>query len=160
MDLNKWDIRFFDVAVLVSSWSKDPGTRVGAVLVNDRRVLATGYNGFPSGIDDNPERYADREVKLAYTVHAEVNALLNAAKNGAKTEGSTLYATFHPCVNCAAAIIQGGIQRVVCPSVESAPERWRDSFGRARDLMIEAGIEILNDGVDNERREFPREELS
>lgn len=160
MDLNKWDVRFFDVAVLVSSWSKDPGTRVGAVLVNDRRVLATGYNGFPSGIDDNPERYADREVKLAYTVHAEVNALLNAAKNGARTEGSTLYATFHPCVNCAAAIIQGGIQRVVCPSVESAPERWRDSFGRARDLMIEAGIEILNDGVDNERREFPREELS
>jgi dCMP deaminase len=149
MDLSRWDVRFFEVAVLVSTWSKDPGTRVGAVLVSDRRVLATGYNGFPSGIDDNPERYADREVKLAYTVHAEVNALLNAAKNGAKTEGSTLYATFHPCVNCAAAIIQGGIQRVVCPSVESAPERWRDSFGRARDLMIEAGIEILNNGAEN-----------
>jgi len=149
MDLSKWDVRFFEVAVLVSSWSKDPGTRVGAVLVNDRRVLATGYNGFPSGIDDNPERYADREVKLAYTVHAEVNALLNAAKNGAKTEGSTLYATFHPCVNCAAAIIQGGIRRVVCPSVESAPERWRNSFVRARDLMVEAHIEILNNGADD-----------
>ena len=150
MDLNKWDIRFFDVAVLVSTWSKDPGTRVGAALVSDRRILATGYNGFPSGIDDNPERYADREVKLAYTVHAEVNALLNAAKNGAKTEGSTLYATFHPCVNCAAAIIQGGIQRVVCPPVEHAPDRWQKSFSRARDLMIEAGIEILNSGTNNE----------
>jgi dCMP deaminase len=135
------------MAVLVSSWSKDPGTRVGAALVGDRRILATGYNGFPSGIDDNPERYANREVKLAYTVHAEVNALLNAAKNGAKTEGSTLYATFHPCVNCAAAIIQGGIRRVVCPAVETAPERWRDSFSRARDLMSEAGIEIVNYGV-------------
>lgn len=135
------------MAVLVASWSKDPGTRVGAALVGDRRILATGYNGFPSGIDDNPERYRDREVKLAYTVHAEVNALLNAAKNGAKTEGSTLYATFHPCVNCAAAIIQGGIRRVVCPSVESAPERWRNSFNRARDLMLEAGIDIVNHGV-------------
>lgn len=152
MDLNKWDLRFFEMAVLVSSWSKDPGTRVGAALVGDKRILATGYNGFPSGIEDNPERYADREVKLAYTVHAEVNALLNAAKNGAKTEGSTLYATFHPCVNCAAAIIQGGIKRVVCPSVESAPERWRNSFGRARDLMLEAGIEIVNHGVDNDKR--------
>jgi dCMP deaminase len=147
VDLSKWDLRFFEMAVLVSSWSKDPGTRVGAALVGDRRILATGYNGFPSGIDDNPERYANREVKLAYTVHAEVNALLNAAKNGAKTEGSALYATFHPCVNCAAAIIQGGIRRVVCPAVETAPERWRDSFSRARDLMSEAGIEIVNYGV-------------
>lgn len=160
MDLNKWDLRFFEMAVLVSSWSKDPGTRVGAALVGDKRILATGYNGFPSGIEDNPERYADREVKLAYTVHAEVNALLNAAKNGAKTEGSTLYATFHPCVNCAAAIIQGGIKRVVCPSVESAPERWRNSFGRARDLMLEAGIEIVNHGVDYDQRGNSQQDLS
>lgn len=160
MDLNKWDLRFFEMAVLVSSWSKDPGTRVGAALVGDKRILATGYNGFPSGIEDNPERYADREVKLAYTVHAEVNALLNAAKNGAKTEGSTLYATFHPCVNCAAAIIQGGIKKVVCPSVKSAPERWRNSFERARDLMIEAGIEIVNHRVDYDQRGDFKSDLS
>ena len=160
MPLTEWDVRFFDVAVLVSSWSKDPGTTVGAVLVNDRKILATGYNGFPSGIADNPERYADREVKLAYTVHAEVNALLNAAKNGAKTEGSVLYATFHPCVNCAAAIIQGGIKRVVCPSVESAPERWHDSFYRARDLMLEAGVEITHHAkTDDERRGVPQQDV-
>jgi len=154
-----WDSRFMEMASLISAWSKDPGTKVGAVLVGDRNILATGYNGFPSGIDDNPERYADREVKLAYTVHAEVNALLNAAKNGAKTEGSTLYATFHPCVNCAAAIIQGGIRRVVCPSVESAPERWHDSFKRARDLMLEAGIEIHQHGAHDERRPIPQPDL-
>jgi dCMP deaminase len=151
MCLTAWDTRFMEMAVLVSSWSKDPGTKVGAVLVGERNILATGYNGFPSGIDDNPARYADREVKLAYTVHAEVNALLNAAKNGAKTEGSTLYATFHPCVNCAAAIIQGGIRRVVCPSVDSAPVRWHDSFNRARDLMMEAGVKIVNHGTDYDR---------
>lgn len=152
MRVTGWDLRFWEMASLVSTWSKDPGTKVGAVLVGGRNILATGYNGFPSGIADNPERYADREVKLAYTVHAEVNALLNAAKNGAKTEGSTLYATFHPCVNCAAAIIQGGIGRVVCPSVESAPERWHDSFYRARDLLLEAGVEITYNGADHERR--------
>jgi len=156
----KWDSRFMGVASQISTWSKDPGTKVGAVLVGDRNILATGYNGFPSGIDDNPGRYADREVKLAYTVHAEVNALLNAAKNGAKTEGSTLYATFHPCVNCAAAIIQGGITRVVCPSVESAPLRWRDSFNRARDLLLEAGVEIVNHGADYDRAPIPEPHMS
>lgn len=152
MSIGKWDLRFLEVAVLVSGWSKDPGTRVGAVLVNDTKILATGYNGFPSGIDDNPARYADREVKLAYTVHAEVNSLLNAAKNGARTEGAALYVTFHPCVNCAAAIIQGGIARVVCPPVEAAPERWHGSFNKARDLMLEAGVEIIHYGADDERR--------
>ena len=142
--MNKWDERFVKIAQEVASWSKDPGTKVGAVLVSDKRILATGYNGFPSGISDTFERYADREVKLAYTVHAEVNALLNAAKNGAKTEGSTLYTTFHPCVNCAASVIQGGIDRVVCPTVESAPERWHTNFQRAHDLLTEAGLTIVN----------------
>lgn len=142
--MNKWDERFVKIAQEVSSWSKDPGTKVGAVLVSNKRILATGYNGFPSGISDTFERYADREVKLAYTVHAEVNALLNAAKNGAKTEGSILYTTFHPCVNCAASVIQGGIDRVVCPAVESAPERWHANFKRARDLLTEAGLTIVN----------------
>lgn len=142
--MNKWDERFSRIAEEVASWSKDPGTKVGAVLVSDKRILATGYNGFPSGISDTLDRYLDREVKLAYTVHAEVNALLNAAKNGAKTEGATLYTTFHPCVNCAASVIQGGIVRVVCPTVESAPARWHSSFERARDLMIEAGLSITS----------------
>jgi len=140
---DKWDERFIRIAHEVATWSKDPGTRVGAVLVSEKRILATGYNGFPSGIEDNLERYLSREVKLAYTVHAEVNALLNAARNGAKTEGSTLYTTFHPCVNCAASVIQGGIAKVVCPTVESAPERWHDSFNRARDLLREAGVETV-----------------
>lgn len=140
---DKWDERFVRIAHEVATWSKDPGTNVGAVLVMDKRILATGYNGFPSGIEDNLERYLDREVKLAYTVHAEVNALLNAARNGARTEGSTLYTTFHPCVNCAASVIQGGISRVVCPTVESAPVRWHNSFNRARDLLVEAGVETV-----------------
>ena len=141
-DLSKWDGRFIRIADEVASWSKDPGTKVGAVLVLDRRIIATGYNGFPQGINDSFERYAEREVKLAYTVHAEVNAILNAAKNGATTNGSTLYVTFSPCVSCATSVVQAGVSTVVCPCVSTAPLRWRDSFQLGQDLMKEANVEI------------------
>ena len=141
-DLSKWDNRFIRIANEVASWSKDPGTKVGAVLVLDRRIIATGYNGFPQGINDSFERYAEREVKLAYTVHAEVNAILNSAKNGATTNGSTLYVTFSPCVSCATSVVQAGVSTVVCPCVSTAPERWRNSFQLGQDLMKEAKVEI------------------
>ena len=141
-DLNKWDKRFVRIAFDVATWSKDPGTKVGAVLVSDRRIIATGYNGFPQSIDDSLERYADREIKLAYTIHAEVNAILNAAKNGASTDSSTLYVTFPPCVSCSAAVIQAGITRVVRPDLSTAPERWRKSFHEGRNLLLEAGVRV------------------
>jgi dCMP deaminase len=141
--LDKWDHRFLRIAREVATWSKDPGTCVGAVLVKDKRIIATGYNGFPQGISDGIERYEDREVKLAYTVHAEVNAILNAARNGSKTNGSTLYVTFSPCVSCATGLIQAGISRVVCPDLKFAPPRWAESFGRGQSLLSEAGIEVL-----------------
>ena len=137
---NKWDQRFIRIAFEVASWSKDPGTKVGAVLVSDRRIIATGYNGFPTQISDSLERYNDREVKLSLTVHAEVNAILNAAKNGATTDSSTLYVTFPPCVSCATAVIQAGITRVICPDLSSAPQRWIDSFNKGQDLLKEAGL--------------------
>lgn len=140
--MTKWDDRFMRLAHEVASWSKDPGTKVGAVLVRDRRIIATGYNGFPHSIDDGLERYANRELKLAFTVHAEVNALLNAAKNGAKTEGSTLYVTFPPCVSCSSSVIQAGVTSIVRPPVESAPERWLDNFRMGDSLLAEAGIEV------------------
>ena len=138
--LNKWDTRFIRLANEVADWSKDPGTKVGAVLVNDRRIIATGYNGFPQGINDSFERYADRDVKIAYTVHAEVNAILNAAKNGAQTNGVTLYVTFPPCVSCSSAVIQAGISQVVCPDLATAPDRWLESFQKGQNLLKEAGV--------------------
>jgi len=136
----KWDERFLRIAYEVSTWSKDPGTRVGSVLVQERRIIATGYNGFPAGISDTLERYSNRDTKLAFTVHAEVNAILNAAKNGAETRMSTLYVTFPPCVRCATSIIQAGITRLVCPDLEFSPERWRSSFEEGQMLLKEAKI--------------------
>ena len=142
-DLNKWDKRFIRIATEVATWSKDPGTKVGAVLVYDRRIIATGYNGFPQGISDTFERYQHRETKLSYTVHAEVNAILNAAKNGAPTNGSTLYVTFSPCVSCATSVVQAGVTTVICPCLSTAPERWRESFQLGQDLLKEADVSVL-----------------
>lgn len=141
-EITKWDLRFMEMARLVSTWSKDPSTPVGCVIVKERRVVSTGYNGFPSGVLDLSDRLEERDWKLAVTVHAETNGILNAAKHGARTEGATLYTTLPPCSNCTAAIIQAGITRVVCPPYLSAPERWRNNFILGRSLLEEAGIII------------------
>ena len=141
--LSKWDRRFLRIAEEVRLWSKDPGTKVGCVLVNQRRIVSTGYNGFPQTISDDLDRYIDREYKLSVTIHAEKNAILNAAKNGTKVEGSTLYVTFPPCSQCASAVIQAGVAQVVCPDPVLAPERWRSNFVAANNLFYEAGVKVL-----------------
>lgn len=141
--LSHWDRRFLRIAEEVRSWSKDPGTKVGCVLVSDRRMIATGYNGFPSSLSDSLELYENRNYKLAVTVHAEANAILNAAKNGARTEGATAYVTFPPCSQCAASLIQAGISQVICPDPAKAPERWRASFKLANEMLYESGVKLL-----------------
>jgi dCMP deaminase len=111
--------------------------------VSNRRILSTGYNGFPQSISDDLERYVNRDYKLSVTVHAESNAILNAAKNGTRVEGSTLYVTFPPCSQCAAATIQAGVVKVICPDPAMAPERWRSNFIAANELFYEAGVKVL-----------------
>lgn len=110
--MNKWDLRLLSLAQHVSSWSKDPSTRVGAVIADTHhRILGIGYNGFPRGVADGAARYADRELKYQLVVHAELNAILNATRS---VEGCTLYAWPVPvCAECAKAIIQSGISHVV-----------------------------------------------
>lgn len=143
LHLTKWDSRFLRIAHEVQSWSKDPSTKCGCVLVKDRRILATGYNGFPAKLSDELGRYSNRSFKLAVVVHAEKNALFNAAKNGACTVGSTLYVTFPPCSQCASAIIQAGVATVICPNPALSPERWRDNFTIGSDILCEAGVTVL-----------------
>ena len=141
--LTKWDGRFLRIASEIASWSHDPGTKVGCVLVQDRRMIASGYNGFPSTLSDSLDLYEDRDYKLAVTVHAEANAILNAAKNGAKTQSCTAYVTFPPCSQCAASLIQAGVEKVVCPDPALSPERWRQNFLIASDILSEAGVKTL-----------------
>ena len=131
---SKWDIRFMRLAKEVSTWSKDPSSKIGAVIVNDRRrILATGYNGFPEGIEDTEERLNNREEKYPRIIHAEMNALLNALKNGVSVEGATLYVYGLPvCPDCTKSVIQSGIKRIVMspdPYVVITPwtEKWKNS---------------------------------
>jgi len=147
---SKWDKRFMRVAQEISSWSKDPSKQIGAVAVNsDRRILATGYNGFPKGIEDIPARYEDRTIKYDLVVHAEMNCIYNATFSGISLKDSTMYVWGLPvCHDCAKGIIQVGINRIVIGMLDS-PQKWLDSFEKSRRMFDEADIAIdfLHDTV-------------
>lgn len=133
--MSEWDRRFLNLAAEISDWSKDPSTKVGAVLVDHkRRVVGTGYNGYPRNIAD--ELLSRRDYKLAHTVHAEVNALLNSLRD---VDGCTLYVTHPPCSSCAVVMAQAGIKRVVTyvPATQFA-DRWGD---QGIQILKKAGIE-------------------
>ena len=140
--MDDWDGYFMVVARAVASKSKDPSTKVGALVVDPSRVIrASGFNGFPRGVLDLPERLADREKKLTMVVHAEMNAICNAARVGVPLEGCSIYVTLHPCSRCAGLIAQAGVRQVVCPD-EAVPERWAADFALAKLVMNEAGVAV------------------
>jgi len=142
--LNKWDNRFIEIAKSVSLWSKDPSKQVGAVLVGqNKQVISQGYNGFVRGkdVDERPELYADREYKLLHIVHAEANAIYNAF--GKDVKGSTIYVWGLPtCHECAKALIQVGISRVVCPSI-IPNSKWEKSCAIALEMFKSTGVEVV-----------------
>ena len=142
IDLRDWDTRFLDLAEHISKWSKDPSTKVGAVIVDSyRRIVSTGYNGFPVGVMDSYDRLTDRDTKYEMIIHAEANAILFAHQ---RMNGMTLYTTpFQPCSRCASLIIQSGISRVISYEIEESKNRWVDSFKLAKELFDEAGVEVL-----------------
>jgi dCMP deaminase len=138
-----WDVYFMDIADLVSKRSTCLRRSVGAVLVKDRRVLATGYNGAPSGLHHCLDVGCLREQlgvpsgerhELCRGLHAEQNAIIQAALHGVSVNGSTLYCTNHPCIICAKMIINAGIITVV------AKADYRDKL--AEDILAEAGVEV------------------
>ncbi len=109
-ELTAWDTKMMGLAEHVAQWSKDPSTKVGAVLVDPCfRVVSVGYNGFPRNVEDTTERYNDRETKYGFVVHAEINAILNAVDI---SRARSIYTTLFPCRECAKAIIQAGIREV------------------------------------------------
>lgn len=133
-----WEKRFLDLADHVAQWSKDPRTKVGAVIVDDKkRVVSVGYNGFPRGVSDSMDRYEDRPTKHLFVAHAERNALDNAPL---MVEGCTLYVPLLPCNECAKSIIQKGIVAVVTYK----PDR-EDNFNWdiTRQMFREAGVVLL-----------------
>lgn len=142
---SKWDARFMKLAREISKWSKDPSTKIGAVIVNDeRRILATGYNGFPRGIDDTEERLNDRSQKYPRIVHGEMNALMNALYSGVSVRGATIYVWGLPvCSECTKNVIQSGIARVVITYPENAPEVWQKQWKEmSKPMYDEAGVSV------------------
>lgn len=142
----KWDTRFLKLAELWSECSKDPSTKVGAVIVNPKThiIRGMGYNGFPRGVADYPERYDDREVKYQYVVHAEVNACIN---NTGPLEGCTIYV--YPtlsmpsvCPECAKVLIQYGIKRVVYWDNPNVRQAWQEKASISKIMFLEAGVRM------------------
>lgn len=139
--MNKWDSRFLDLSKHVSQWSKDPSTKVGAVIADsENRIISLGYNGLARSVEDKEEIYNNRELKYKCIVHAEINAILFAERH--RLQGATLYTyPFMPCGRCAPSIIQSGIGRVV--SYNNAVSRWRESFELSKTQLEEANVELV-----------------
>ncbi len=144
----KWHKRFMEVAELVKTWSKDPSTKVGAVVVGpDREIRSTGYNGLVRGVDDNKPERLERPTKYDFFEHAERNVVYNACLIGASLKGCVIYVTAMPCPDCARAIIQSGIKMVVTRRLEPDPNApvggWRDKLVYSEEMFREAGVECL-----------------
>ena len=138
--MTDWNRRFLALAEHIATWSKDPSTKVGAVIVDaDRRIISTGYNGFPRDVEDSDQRLNNRDVKYEMIVHGEINAIVFANQS---LQGTTLYTwPFMPCSRCAGIVIQSGIRTVVAPYNDNP--RWQASFELTEQMFREAGIKLV-----------------
>ena len=139
----KWDRRFLKLAEHVSAWSKDPSSKCGAVVTSGKNhLVSVGFNGFPPGIWDKDEWLNDRATKLKIVRHAEANALFYAGMS--QLHGHTIYVyPMPPCAQCASAIIQAGIARIVSYQPDpSRAERWGDDWDLAAEMYRQADIQL------------------
>lgn len=142
-----WEKYFMSIAILASKRSKDPSTQVGSVIVTpDNRIIATGWNGMPkskSGLDNDrslpwsKDSQDPLENKYMYVVHAEPNAIFHASES---VRGCTMYLTWFPCSDCAKAIAQSGINKLVYLK-ENATERYKTSMEAAKKIFAVSGVE-------------------
>jgi dCMP deaminase len=141
--MKKWHKRFLELAKLVSTWSKDPSTQVGAIIVNDKnRIVSLGFNGYPRGLKD--EGLDNREVKYLKILHGEINAILFSKQD---LNDCTIYVyPLPPCANCTSVIIQSGISKIVVLENQNKTkmlERWSQHNLIAKEMAEEAGVEII-----------------
>ena len=137
-----WNEYFMGIAQVVRARSKDPNTKVGACIVKDNRILSTGYNGFPHGCSDEeyPWSKDDEDVtknKYFYVTHAELNAILNARQS---VEGATLYVTLFPCNECAKAIIQSGIKKVIYMRIKADTKEKIEAYDATCNMFDDANV--------------------
>lgn len=139
----KWTHRFLALAKSISQWSKDT-TKVGAIAVDEyKRILETGYNGIPRGVNDSPDRL-ERPAKYMWVAHAEENLVSHAARQ--VLQGSTVYVTHLCCSKCARMLVNAGVSKVVCgDGTTSMPQ---EEFNVAIKMFVESGVELEMEGVD------------
>lgn len=139
---NRWDNYHMTKADAAADQSKDPSTKVGAVIVDPfDRTVSDGFNGFPRKIKDSAKLLNDRDIKLMITIHAEVNAIMFSHRD---LSGCSIYTTHIPCSNCAALIIQSGIEDVVVAETrdDAFGIRWEKSIELAKMIFDEAGVQL------------------
>lgn len=139
----KWDYRFLGISKEISGWSKDPSTKVGAIAVNEsRRIVAQGYNGFPSGCNDEKCKLDDRLSKYEWTIHAEANTIYNACNSGTNLLHSTVHIFgMYPCPECVKAMSQVKVARIVFQIGRSDNlVKWKNDFDLSRVMMHDLGI--------------------
>ena len=154
MAFTKWDHRFMEMTDTISGWAScyQKNRKMGAVIVRDKRILTTGYNGAPQGIKPCVERGeclrrklgipSGTRAEVCYAVHAEQNALIQAARMGVSVYGATMYVTYRPCIICTRLLINAGIVRVIYRY------DYPDEF--SREILKEAGVELIKFDPDAE----------
>ena len=147
-----WEEWYFKIMYLVASKSKDPKTKIGAVLVKNRRIISTGYNGICRGVNDKLPERSERPEKYLWYEHGERNAIYAAARYGIDTMGTTMYTNGIPCADCARAIVQSGVSQVVVHktyenlSANAQKSKNRDQWKGHNEASVamfeEVGIEL------------------
>ena len=154
--MNKWDKRFMDLTEQIATWSSCLRRQVGAIIVKDKRIMTTGYNGAPAGVKTCVERGkclreelripSGTHAETCYAAHAEQNAIIQAAREGLSLKGCKLYCTHQPCVVCAKMIINAGIKEVIYK------EGYPDEFSVK--ILSEAGVKLTRfDELEKEDKE-------
>jgi dCMP deaminase len=141
--LTEWDKRFIDLAHYISTWSRDPNRKIGAVIVGDDNTeKSVGYNGLPNNTDITNKKRYDKPQKYMWVEHAERNAIYTAGRNGVQLNGGKIYVTYFPCVDCARAIIQSGIKEVCSPKPDCKHHKWGESWKVSQEMFKECGVKI------------------
>jgi len=142
-----WNERFMKLAEYIASWSKDRSTKYAAIIIDkNHRIISTGYNGFPSGCNDEIEEWHQRPQKYFYSEHSERNAIYSAARAGIPLDGCTIVVNGFPCADCARAIIQSGIKNLVCykPEVDDLwNKRWGESQEASYKMFCQVDIKLV-----------------
>jgi dCMP deaminase len=148
LPIPSWDEYFMRHVYLVASKSKDTRTKIGAVLVRNKRVISEGYNGLPQGVNDNAVERYERPEKYFWFEHGERNAIFSCARHGIDTLGTTMFTQGIPCADCARAVIQAGVKEVVIhkqwsnkrTQADMTAANWRRGLGHSETMFQEAGI--------------------